>query len=157
MARLLKRYRIKPRTVRIEGRTAKGYHREQFDKAWERYGGDFAVTPVTSQCSSGILGVTEPSQTAQRDGSEKAENAHGVRDVTGVTPETRPEATPAHIEPDFQAESIKRVERLGEELFPPSVRALMNANHGQDYECPCPGGGYPDGDGCCTRCWGRSQ
>ncbi len=39
VARLLKRYRIKPHSVRLAGKTPKGYQREQFTTAWELYGG----------------------------------------------------------------------------------------------------------------------
>jgi hypothetical protein len=37
MARLLKRYRIFPRTIRLDAATPKGYLRESFLDAWERY------------------------------------------------------------------------------------------------------------------------
>src|SRR5205823_154993 len=38
LARLCRRYGIKAQTVRLEnGRTAKGYKREQFENAWRRY------------------------------------------------------------------------------------------------------------------------
>jgi hypothetical protein len=37
MARLLKRYEIKPTTMRIGEDTAKGYKRHQFEDAWKRY------------------------------------------------------------------------------------------------------------------------
>lgn len=38
LARLLRPYGIRPRTVRLgPGQTAKGYHREQFAEAWRRY------------------------------------------------------------------------------------------------------------------------
>jgi hypothetical protein len=37
LARLLKPYAIRPRTVRVDGATPKGYLREQFTDAWRRY------------------------------------------------------------------------------------------------------------------------
>lgn len=38
LARLLRPYGIRPKTVRLPaGKTAKGYHREQFEDAWRRY------------------------------------------------------------------------------------------------------------------------
>jgi len=85
VAGLLKRYRIHPRTVRVGSETAKGYQREWFETAWERYGGVLPVTPVTSQCSSGIPGFGEPSHDGQCDGAQNGENASPIRVVTGVT------------------------------------------------------------------------
>jgi Protein of unknown function (DUF3631) len=37
LARLLKPFRVAPDSVRIGGRTPKGYHRHQFEGLWERY------------------------------------------------------------------------------------------------------------------------
>ena len=37
LARLLRPYGIRPKTVRLGGPTAKGYKREQFEDAWRRY------------------------------------------------------------------------------------------------------------------------
>ena len=38
LARLLKPYRIKVRSIRLsDGSTPKGYHREDFEQAWKRY------------------------------------------------------------------------------------------------------------------------
>jgi hypothetical protein len=37
LAKRLKRFKIVPDTIRIVGKTAKGYYREQFQEAWERY------------------------------------------------------------------------------------------------------------------------
>ena len=51
LARMLKEYKIKPRTIKITDQTtAKGYQRADFEKAWERYlppSGE-AVTAVTA-------------------------------------------------------------------------------------------------------------
>lgn len=88
MARLLKRYRVKSRTVRMGSDTAKGYRREWFEDAWERYGGDFAVTPDTSQAGRANPPNREPSHDVQCDGSQNAANAREHSDVTGVTAET---------------------------------------------------------------------
>jgi hypothetical protein len=51
LARLLRPYRIKPRTVRTGGDTPKGYHRNQFTEAWERYAldGDAAAQEPAEQ------------------------------------------------------------------------------------------------------------
>jgi hypothetical protein len=96
IARLLKRYRIKPRTVRLpDGETLKGYHVEQFVSSWELYGGDLAVTSVTSQCSWGIRAFHQPSQDAECDGSGNGENPRQIRDVTAVTAKNRPQGAEA--------------------------------------------------------------
>jgi Protein of unknown function (DUF3631) len=56
LSRLLKPFEIAPRTVRLEDKTAKGYLRESFVDAWDRY-----LAVVTSQ--TGFQTVT-PSQSA---------------------------------------------------------------------------------------------
>jgi hypothetical protein len=37
LARVLQPFGIAPGRVRIDGRQARGYHRAQFEDAWERY------------------------------------------------------------------------------------------------------------------------
>ena len=37
LAKRLKRFKIVPDTIRIGGKTAKGYYRRQFQEAWDRY------------------------------------------------------------------------------------------------------------------------
>jgi putative DNA primase/helicase len=51
LARLLRPFEIRPRTVRVGHQTAKGYHPEQFDDAFTRYlpGAHDAVTPSQSE------------------------------------------------------------------------------------------------------------
>jgi hypothetical protein len=66
LARLLKRYQVKPRTVRLDVGTAKGYRRDQFDEVWDRY-----LPPSPREASQ----ATQPSQPA----------SHGDGDVTAVT------------------------------------------------------------------------
>lgn len=82
LASLLKPYRVKPRTVRIAEKTAKGYLREQLERAWQRYTPDLAVTPVTTQQPRAIRDFSEPSHDAECDGTRNGRNPDGIRDVT---------------------------------------------------------------------------
>jgi 5S rRNA maturation endonuclease (ribonuclease M5) len=57
LGRLLKRYRVHPRTIRLpDGKTVKGYKREWFQDAWSRYLQPLAVTSVTTAPQSQIGG-----------------------------------------------------------------------------------------------------
>ena len=98
VARLLKPYGAKPKTVRLaDGRTAKGYHREQLEDAWARYcpppategsqashpsqpsnGGPPDVTDVTDNAPDVTDGVTHKA-------AENARKQGVVTDVTDVT------------------------------------------------------------------------
>jgi hypothetical protein len=55
LARKVKRYKIKPRTIKIEGceETAKGYHRSDFESAWKRY-----LLPPPRQAVTAVTAVT---------------------------------------------------------------------------------------------------
>jgi hypothetical protein len=118
LARHLRRYRtregvhIGPKTIRIGPDTAKGYHREQFESAWERYGSPSAVTSGTTQQPRAKPGFSGPSQSAFPelcDGSENGENARGIRDVADVTA-----GTPQTV-PDTDADIPAKLEQLREE------------------------------------------
>ena len=77
VAKLLKPYGVRPRTIKLEdGTTAKGYLREQFSEAWERW---LTTTPDLSVTS--VTAVTEPSP----DLFSVTEKPHGIADVTEVT------------------------------------------------------------------------
>jgi hypothetical protein len=86
---LLRPYRVRSRTVRLDDEgTAKGFKREQFEDAWDRY---TPVPPpskgnnVTTRSGSGIAPDSYPSQDRRCDGLKTAENPHGERVVTDVT------------------------------------------------------------------------
>jgi hypothetical protein len=57
VARLLRKFDITPRTIRVDEDTAKGYLRECFDDVWTRY--------LASDCSTSVLPPVTPSQTAK--------------------------------------------------------------------------------------------
>lgn len=97
LAKLLHRYRIKPRSVRIGDETAKGYKLEAFGDAFQRYLLDEPsalrdpVSDVTTSQPASVKGSgafptrhTTPLVTATREGS----NPHEQPDVTGVTAES---------------------------------------------------------------------
>ena len=84
MARLLKRYRVRPGDIRIGSKALKGYRKKWFKSAWERYGGDFAATPATSQQPRAFSGFSEPRQDPECRGQESAENPREIGDVAGV-------------------------------------------------------------------------
>ncbi len=81
IAKLLKRYRIKPKGVRIGGKTPRGYRREWFSDAWERY---LPATPATSAAQSQKQGVSTRNKDAGVAGSGDPANPHGERDVADV-------------------------------------------------------------------------
>jgi hypothetical protein len=100
IARLLRRYRIKPRDVRIGDKSLKGYYREQFDTAWQRHGGDLSATSATSQDSRGFSGVQDPRQNPECRGSKQGENARPIRDVAHVADKSAPNSTQHVCEAD---------------------------------------------------------
>jgi hypothetical protein len=61
VARILKRYEIRPATIRVGDTTPKGYRIQQFRDAWERY-----LPPA---------GTATPQQTASPNGHSQAEVA----------------------------------------------------------------------------------
>lgn len=113
IAKILKRFEIRPRTIRVGEVTSKGYLREQFLDAWARY-----VDPEPSHPSSATVTTAQPAWSSQKDGnsnrnatvhvpgSEDGANPHGYGDVTSVTvtqggsPSSEPDA-------DAEAERIR--------------------------------------------------
>jgi hypothetical protein len=74
LSRLLKPYAIRPRTVRFDTATAKGYRREQFEEAFARY-----LAPPTRKSPLQAAQPSHPAPRLERD----------VPDVTDVTAESR--------------------------------------------------------------------
>jgi hypothetical protein len=71
LARMLRPFGIKPRTVRIDDETKKGYQLEQFEDAFARYLAPTAVTSVTSVTieSQSQAVVTDVTDVADREGA----------------------------------------------------------------------------------------
>lgn len=104
LARLLRPFEIAPRTIRLEaGGTARGYHRDQFSEAWERY---LPCAPLlspvleTSQASqasidAGPRASADSSQAVAVTDRESQDSPVFMRDVTEVTDQlTRGEQSP---------------------------------------------------------------
>ncbi len=85
IAKLLKPFGITPRQTRMGESISRGYQREDFIDAWTRYLPPQPVTSVTAQSGSGLSPTSSPLHKDESNGSEKAENPHGDRIVTGVT------------------------------------------------------------------------
>jgi putative DNA primase/helicase len=58
LARLLDPFGIKPDSVRIEERTKKGYHRHQFEKAWQRYLAGEGVSETEQRDNADEMGTS---------------------------------------------------------------------------------------------------
>lgn len=85
LARLLKRYDITPRTVRIGSDSAKGYHFDDFSDAFARY-----LTPQPSQPSQDSIHaagtqLSQSSQVLNVTNGKPAETPMSMRVVTPVT------------------------------------------------------------------------
>ncbi|MGZ4379248.1 MAG: DUF3631 domain-containing protein, partial [Gaiellaceae bacterium] len=109
---VLRTFGIKSSTIRFSDSLHKGYKREQFEDAWERYlslpsGGPLSVTSVTTAVSSGLSVTANPPDQAN---------------VTGVT-----EKCPS--------------EGRGEEPVLDEVRELISEGviepPSSTWECPC--------------------
>jgi Protein of unknown function (DUF3631) len=97
IARLLRRYRIKPRKVNIAGTHLQGYQQEQFKTVWGRYGGDLGGTSGTSQRLSGFSEVRETEPGSKSSCSEQGQNPRPIREVPwvpGKSGDTRTEDDP---------------------------------------------------------------
>jgi hypothetical protein len=105
LAKLLDRYAIKPRNVRLaDGTTPKGYRRDQFDDAWDRYlpqtppeGGSIRHS-ATNRLWSGIEPNPYPPQDPLVADSKSGANPHGKRDVADVADRTATQDEEAEIE-----------------------------------------------------------
>ncbi len=138
LARLLKPYGSRPRTVRIGQETAKGYHAADLADLFARYLSPSEASP-TSQAS-------HPEQPPPESSPEKP---HGDSDVTGVTDVTVPAGTANGGPPgDADAELARVAEKFldGDEidLTPPT-----QPNGASRCECDPP---MLDGDGECSKC-----
>jgi putative DNA primase/helicase len=89
LARLLKPFGIAPTgTIRIGIRTAKGYHRHQFEEAWDRYLAAQGVSQPSQRHNASAAGTSATSQPSQPDPDVtdgKCEKPLGRNDCDGVT------------------------------------------------------------------------
>jgi len=112
MARLLKGYRVRPGDIRIGSKALKGYRKKWFKSAWERYGGDFAATPATSQQPRAFSGFSEPRQDAESRGQKSADIPYEIRDVAEVAAKSAPTPSDSGYRPATSEE-----EALAERLL----------------------------------------
>ena len=95
LARRLKRFSIRPRTVRFDDdTTAKGYPLELFEDAFSRYLGGSIRHTVTSEEASGIAPDFEPSHVTDENSPETAWESR----CDGVTDENSEEAANGDLE-----------------------------------------------------------
>jgi hypothetical protein len=105
LAKLLDRYEIRPKTVRLdEGTTAKGYDQAWFADAWERYvpasSGVSAVTPVTLSTTDAQAPSRNMSMEPERDVTPPVD-AQLTLNVTPVTAKRGGEGARAVTSDDF--------------------------------------------------------
>jgi hypothetical protein len=89
LAKLLRRFDISPRTIKLpDGSTAKGYHREMFDEAFERYlpqSQSPKRNPVTTPENTGDFALSETSPATARLRIENEEIANKDNKSYAVT------------------------------------------------------------------------
>jgi hypothetical protein len=85
LARLLKRYEIRPRTIRLADVTTKGYDRDWFNDAWARYLPREASQASQSSIDAGSTQFSETSQGVDVTRLKSHESPANTRFVTGVT------------------------------------------------------------------------
>ena len=93
LAKRLKPFHIHPQTIRTSGGTGKGYKREDFTEAWERYlppQCDEAVTPVTTPVDIGDYSPFKPVTPVTVTDGHSRESPRESPLVTAVTPVTAP-------------------------------------------------------------------
>lgn len=122
LAKLLRPFGVKPKTIRFGEVTAKGYSRDGFAEAWERYCTEpkqaatndrgpgiasEAVTAVTTQETRAESPISGPSQPTGVTDCDLPANARPAGDVTGVT------ARNGKSEGDAWLASLPEAERSG--------------------------------------------
>ena len=84
LAKLLRPYGIKPKTIRFDKETDKGYYTSDFEDAWKRYLGTPPEMPVTHVTE--VTFVTQGDRTIERDIKMYQKIAvTPVTKITGVT------------------------------------------------------------------------
>ena len=129
LAKLLRPFEIKPTTIWLEGKAAKGYKREDFGDAWARY---LPASPAPSRkgrkdgldkpgtAAPGPLGATAPNGTGK--GGKPLEQA----DLTGLTATGQETGAPAPDRPNRTLED--------ELLDPAAIEAVRASVDGEWVE-----------------------
>jgi hypothetical protein len=127
LARQLKPYGIKPKTVRVGNNTAKGYSREDLQDAWERYVPSHAEPSVTDSANNdGRVTAVTPPTPPTRESLASAPSPACLGGVTSVTPshetpgniEITPPETPAESNGDLSHDLIAELEAAAASFTP---------------------------------------
>jgi hypothetical protein len=117
LARLLKGYKIKPRTLKLyDETTAKGYHRADFEPLWRRY-----LAPSCAPSEQAVTAVTAVTDEGKKVTAPVPVTPIGETAVTSISPRDKPkgyEVTVVTANPDKEQE-----EGLGAFLYPLSHRS----------------------------------
>jgi Protein of unknown function (DUF3631) len=94
LARLLKDFHIKPDNVRVGSRVPKGYHRQQFEEAWQRYLTPQGVSEPLQRYNLTAAGTSDAFQTATAEPDVAVQNgekppSNGHRSDVAVENEDR--------------------------------------------------------------------
>jgi uncharacterized protein DUF3631/Toprim domain-containing protein len=100
LAKLLKPYKVKPRSIRLDDEVAKGYLRSQFEEVWERW------LPLPAGTVTTVTSVTGPDEVTAGTALEV-----GCNPVTLVTPET--DGVGEVTDGDLEAEAERLAEKFG--------------------------------------------
>lgn len=85
LAKLLRAFGVRPRQTHVAAGVVRGYHRDDFSDAWDRYLPTISVTPVTPQLSSDVQPSSIPLPNEVGSGVESGPDPHGDSTVTEVT------------------------------------------------------------------------
>jgi hypothetical protein len=84
LARLLRPFGVHSQTIRIDETTAKGYLRESFEEAWQRYVTAETESEPSHRHNPHGYAENAASETSPPDDAEEAANPHGYSDVTAL-------------------------------------------------------------------------
>jgi hypothetical protein len=119
LAKMLKPFKVFPKTVRMSAGTIKGYTRESFADAWQRYLPKEGSVPIVGEIKpshpsqrnvhAGTGHFSTPSQKPNVTPSKSEESPMFMRPVTDVTvesPDTRQKEEKKHIEVDVEVDEL---------------------------------------------------
>lgn len=103
LATILRPYGIRSRTIRLDtGDTPKGFHREQFEDAWNRFvplPDDISRHTATTRMAAGIEPIFDPPQNGHVADGKMSANPHGYASVADVAAKTADNAPGGENEP----------------------------------------------------------
>jgi Protein of unknown function (DUF3631) len=117
LARQLKHYHIKPKTVWKDDNTAKGYSRDQFEKAWERYLTPEIICPSVNSVSS--RQVIRNSDNPQAEKELQPDGSAVLRGENCPSRQGNKPLSPSEITPVPDDLTAKMQDQEGENKIPP--------------------------------------